>query len=134
MLIFVLTGGFAALVNVVTRFGLSTLVRYEIAVAVAYLCGMVFAFLLFRTFVFEQGKGWRGEAVRFTVVNIGSFGLVWVTSVGLARLVFPAIGFIWHAEDIAHLVGVSTPLVSSYYGHKHYSFRRSADLSREPGA
>jgi putative flippase GtrA len=54
---------------------------------------------------------------------------VWVVSVGLARLVFPAVGFTWHADDIAHLIGVTIPAVTSYFGHRHFSF-----ASRRGGA
>jgi putative flippase GtrA len=42
---------------------------------------------------------------------------------GLLHIVFPAIGFFWHAEDIAHFIGLSVPAVTSYFGHKHYTFR-----------
>ena len=47
---------------------------------------------------------------------------------GLARLAFPAVGFDWLAEDIAHLIGVAIPAVTSYFGHRHFSFS-----SRRPG-
>lgn len=129
--LFLLTGGLSAAVNVVSRYLLSTVICYEAAVAIAYMIGMVVAFTLFRRFVFEQGSNWRGEFLRFTVVNVVGFCLVWVVSVGLVRLVFPAIGFHWHAEDIGHLIGVATPVLTSYYGHKHFSFRRSSGVAGE---
>jgi putative flippase GtrA len=64
-----------------------------------------------------------GEYARFALVNAVAFAQVWLVSVGLARLVFPAIDFTWQAETVAHVIGVVSPIVTSYIGHKHFSFR-----------
>ena len=126
---FLLTGGVAAGVNVAARWGLSHAVVYEAAVALAYLAGMTTAYLLSRAFVFARsGRSVTDEAVRFALVNVLALAQVWLVSVGLARLAFPAVGFDWHAEDIAHLIGVAIPAVTSYFGHRHFSFS-----SRRPG-
>lgn len=120
---FLLTGGVAAGVNVVSRWLLSHATPYEIAVVLAYLVGMVTAYLLSRAFVFARsGRTVTDEALRFALVNVVALVQVWIVSVGLARLVFPAVGFNWHAEDIAHLIGVVIPAVTSYFGHRHFSF------------
>jgi putative flippase GtrA len=123
---FVLTGGIAAGVNVAARWGLSHALSYEVAVAVAYLFGMATAYMLARIFVFERsGRGAGSELFRFAVVNVFALAQVWLVSVGLARLAFPAIGFEWHAEDIAHVIGVAIPAVTSYFGHRHFSFAKA---------
>ena len=120
---FLMTGGVAAGANVVSRWLLSHAMVYEIAVVLAYLVGMVTAYLLSRAFVFARsGRTVADEALRFALVNAVALVQVWAVSVGLARLVFPAIGFGWHAEDIAHLIGVAIPAVTSYFGHRHFSF------------
>ena len=49
-----------------------------------------------------------------------------VVSVGLARFIFPATGFAWHAETVAHVIGVAVPVFTSYLGHKHFSFAAKA--------
>lgn len=122
---FLLTGGVAAGVNVAARWLLSHVIGYEAAVALAYLVGMATAYLLSRAFVFARsGRSMADEAVRFALVNVVALAQVWIVSVGLARLVFPAIGFTWHAEDIAHMIGVAIPAVTSYFGHRHFSFAR----------
>lgn len=128
---FLLTGGVAAGVNVVSRWLLSHVMAYEAAVVAAYLAGMATAYLLTRTFVFARsGRTVADEALRFALVNLVALAQVWVVSVGLARLVFPATGLVWHAEDIAHLIGVAIPAVTSYFGHRHFSFSRRREDTR----
>lgn len=120
---FVLLGGVAAGVNAGSRFALSPWLGFELAVAVAYVTGMVVAYLLFRRFVFgASDRGAGSEVWRFTIVNLIALVIVWCVSVGLARVVFPAIAFTWHAEDIAHLIGIAAPVVTSFIGHKRYTF------------
>jgi putative flippase GtrA len=120
---FIVTGGIAALVNLGSRWLLSHALPYEAAVALAYLVGMTTAFLLARMFVFHaSGASWLVEYGRFAVVNAFSFLVVLGVSAGMLRLVLPFVGWTWHAEEIAHLVGVVSPIVLSYYAHKHYSF------------
>jgi len=123
---FLITGGIAAGVNVLSRWLLNAALGYEVAVVVAYLIGMTTAYLLSRLFVFaKSGRSTASEAFRFAVVNVFALAQVWLVSVGLARLAFPAIGFTWHAEDIAHVIGVVVPAVTSYFGHRHYSFAKT---------
>jgi putative flippase GtrA len=120
---FLLAGGIAAIVNVLSRIALNSLMRYEIAIVVAYLCGMTTAFVLNKFFVFERsGRGTSAEYVRFGIVNLAAVAQVWIVSVGFARFVFPAMGFEWHAETVAHVIGVMVPVFTSYLGHKHFTF------------
>ena len=135
---FLVTGGIAAGVNVVSRWLLNHAMIYEIAVVIAYLIGMATAYVLARFFVFARsGRSVHDEAIRFAVVNVAALAQVWSVSVGLARGVFPWVGFVWHAEDIAHLVGVAVPAVTSYFGHRHFSFSAASERAareREDGA
>ena len=117
------TGGLAAAVNVASRIVFDLVMPYEAAVAVAYLVGMTTAFFLARLFVFEaSGRSLHVEYGRFALVNVAALVQVLVVSVGLAKLAFPAVGFSWHAELIAHVVGVLSPVLVSYQGHKRFSF------------
>ena len=121
--LFLLAGGTAAIVNIVSRIAFNWVMPYEIAIIVAYLCGMTTAYLLNRQFVFAaSGRGVASEYTRFALVNLAAVAQVWIVSVGLARLVFPAIGFTWHPETVAHVIGVTIPVFTSYLGHKHFSF------------
>ena len=68
----------------------------------------------------RRGRGRVSFGLR--IINLVALAQVWVVSVGLARLLFPAIGFGWHAETVAHVTGVAVPVFTSYFGHKHFSF------------
>lgn len=121
---FLFTGGIAAAVNVASRWALSLSMSYEAAVAVAYLIGMTTAFALARVYVFERGqRAMHRQYVRFACVNAVAFAQVWLVSVGLARFAFPLVGFAWYPETIAHIIGVASPIATSYLGHKHFSFQ-----------
>jgi putative flippase GtrA len=125
---FAVTGGIAAVCNLGSRILFSRVMRYELAIMLAYLIGMIVAYTLARGFVFEISKTpWYTQLSRFAIVNIFGFSQVWLVSVGLVRVFFPWIGFGWHPEDVAHLVGVASPIFVSYYAHKHFSFRPIAD-------
>lgn len=121
---FLLTGGTAAAVNLISRFLLNFAIAFEWAVAVAHVIGMGVAYVLARRLVFgASGRAPGHEFARFAAVNVVSLAIVWTVSVGLARIVFPATGLVWHAEDIAHVIGVSLTAVTSYFGHKYFTFR-----------
>jgi putative flippase GtrA len=121
---FTITGGIAAVCNVGSRFLMSRVMGYGLAVLLAYLVGVVVAFVLARSFVFEKsGSRWHEQLARFAIVNVFGLAQVWLISIGLVRVVFPWMAFHWHPEDIAHLIGVASPVFVSYYAHKHFSFR-----------
>jgi len=125
---FVVAGGLAAIVNIGSRIVFNLMMPYEISILVAYVCGMTVAYFLNKKFVFAaSGRGVTSEYVRFTLVNLAAVAQVWIVSVGLARLLFPAMGFNWHAETVAHVIGVLVPVFASYLGHKHFSFAARAD-------
>lgn len=124
---FLITGGVAAAVNVVSRYFLNFVWSFEVAVVLAYLLGMLTAYVLARKFVFPaSGRMMRSELFRFSIVNLFSLIAVWGISVGLVRIVFPIIDFTWHTQDVAHLIGVGAPAATSFIGHRYYSFRAIA--------
>jgi 4-hydroxybenzoate polyprenyltransferase/putative flippase GtrA len=123
---FLVVGGLAALANWGSRFIFQPFMNLSLAVVAAYVVGMLVSFTLNRLWVFEpSGRRIADEAVRFTLVNIVSFGLVWLITLGLAEMVFPAVGFTWHADAVAHGIGVVSPAAASYLGHRYFTFARS---------
>ncbi|TDY25469.1 putative flippase GtrA [Paraburkholderia sp. BL6665CI2N2] len=123
-LLFLLTGGFAAAVNWGSRIVYNKWMPYPAAIVVAYITGMITAFILAKLFVFTKSTQSTGRSVFFfTLVNLVAVVQTWVVSVGLAYYVFPRMGFTWHIRDAAHAVGVAVPVFTSYVGHKRWSFK-----------
>ncbi|MBD9449817.1 GtrA family protein [Rhizobium sp. RHZ01] len=120
---FVISGGVAAAVNILARIGLSEITSYSIAIVIAYLFGMTTAYLLMKFFVFEDsGKSIANEYLRFGLVNVVALLQVWLVSMALVRWLFPAIDFNWYGETLAHIIGVSSPVATSYVAHKYFTF------------
>ncbi|WP_031362318.1 GtrA family protein [Caballeronia sordidicola] len=123
-LVFLLTGGFAAAVNWGSRIVYNIWMPYSSAIIVAYITGMITAFILAKLFVFKSSTQSTGKSVFFfTLVNLVAVLQTWAVSVGLAYWLFPRLGMNWHDRDIAHLVGVAIPVFTSYVGHKRWSFK-----------
>lgn len=120
---FIAMGGIAAGANIGARWLLSFAMTFEVAVALSYLVGMITAFVLMRLLVFAPSdRPVSTQFLRFTMVNALSFTQVWMVSVGLVRIVFPAVGFAWHDETVGHIIGVLSPVVTSYLLHQQFSF------------
>jgi putative flippase GtrA len=123
-LLFVLTGGAAALVNVLSRIGFSVVLRFELAVLAAYAIGMVTAYILARRYVFTgSGQSVKRSFAAFALVNLVAVLQTWLVSVGLRHLLLPMIGAVALVDLVAHSFGVIVPVFTSYLGHKHVSFR-----------
>ena len=123
-LLFLLTGGFAAAVNWGSRIVYNKWMPYSAAIVVAYITGIITAFILAKLFVFTKSTQSTGRSVFFfTLVNLVAVVQTWAVSVGLAYYVFPRMGMTWHARDLAHAVGVAVPVFTSYIGHKKWSFK-----------
>ena len=122
---FLLVGGVSALVNFVARIFINRVVSFGVAVVLAYVVGMITAFVLAKFCVFERsGRHHLHELRDFTIVNLFAVAQVWGISVGLAEHVFPAIDYTFYAPEVAHLIGLGVPAVTSYFGHKYFSFRK----------
>lgn len=123
-LAFLVTGGIAALVNLASRVLYNAWTSFSTAVILAYLTGMLTAFILARCFVFkDSGQSMQRSAGWFVLVNFVAVLQTWGISVGLAFFVFPRLGIETFAKEAAHAIGVAVPVFTSYLGHKYYSFR-----------
>ena len=122
-LIFLGLGGLAAVTNLIVRYLLNFIMPFELAVILAYLAGMVVAFILFGKVLFVSSQGSLTRRVsRFVQVNMLGAALAWLVSVFMARIALPAVGWTFHPLEIAHFVGVAAPALSSYVLHKRYTF------------
>lgn len=123
-MVFLLTGGFAAAVNFGSRIVYNQWMGFSSAVILAYLTGMVTAFVLAKLLVFtESRQSLKRSGTFFVLVNIVAIAQTWAISMGLAYYLLPWLGVMQHARDIAHAVGVAVPVFTSYLGHKRWSFR-----------
>ena len=104
------------------RMLLSQFASYPVAIVLAYLVGMITAFVLMRGQVFgtkgqaseQRDCGVRGGQRTGTSRHSRSASRLRTTFChGWASI---------DSETIAHLVGVAVPIVTSYYGHKYWTF------------
>jgi putative flippase GtrA len=123
-LLFLLTGGVAATANFSSRIAYSLWLDYSAAIGLAYLTGMIVAFVLARLFVFKDARqSLYYSAMFFVLVNFLAVLQTWLISLGLAYYLLPQVGIESFREEIAHAVGVVVPVFTSYIGHKYLSFR-----------
>ena len=91
--IFLVTGGLAAAVNFGSRIVYNQWVEFSSAVILAYLTGMITAFLLARTFVFTDGsQSVKRSATFFVLVNAVAVLQTWGISMLLAYYVLGWLG------------------------------------------
>lgn len=123
-ILFLVTGGMAAMVNFGSRMVYNEWVSFPKAIVLAYLTGMVTAFVLAKCLVFKQSEQSVGRsAFLFAAVNVVAVLQTWLISMGLVMYALPALGVKLWVHEIAHAVGVVVPVFTSYLGHKHVSFR-----------
>lgn len=121
---FLVAGGIAAGVNFGSRFLFSIYFSYGLSVFFSYLVGMLVAFLLMRTHVFNAGQGSLApQILKFVGVNVLAVLQTLVISLLLAHWLLPSVGIVKQAEALGHLTGVIVPVITSYFGHKLLSFR-----------
>lgn len=123
---FLLAGGTAALANFGSRICLSYWMPYVPAIIVAYVVGMITAFVLNRLFVFTSSQNpIHNQIYWFILVNVAAVTQTALISVWLADYVLPMLHVYNQTQTIAHAVGVTVPIATSYVGHKHLTFRKS---------
>jgi putative flippase GtrA len=123
-MLFLLTGGTAAAVNFSSRILYSQRFDFSTAVILAYMTGMITAFILAKLFVFRKSKqSVRRSALFFILVNLVAVLQTWGISMGLAHYLLPYLGITLYVQEIAHATGVAVPVFTSYIGHKRWSFR-----------
>jgi putative flippase GtrA len=122
---FVLACGVAALANFSSRIVFGFLVFYEFSIILAYIVGIITAYLLCRKYVFRSKKNRpQQEVTYFILVNVFAIIQTLVVSVLCCDYLF--INFISnlsYRESLSHFLGVCFPVFSSYFGHKYFSFK-----------
>ena len=122
--VFLITGGTSAAVNFSSRIIYNHWVDFSTAVVLAYLTGMVTAFVLAKLFVFKNSQqNIHCSIAFFCLVNLMAVAQTLAISMTFAYYVLPYVRVTLFAPEIAHAVGVVVPVFSSYIGHKRWSFR-----------
>jgi len=123
-LIFLITGGIAALINFGSRVIYNIFVNFSYAVILAYLTGMVTAFILVKKYVFNKSIQKLHKSIMFfSLVNLVALAQTWLISMSLAYYLLPHFGIVDYVLEISHAVGIAAPVFTSYLGHKYFSFK-----------
>lgn len=123
--IFVFCGGLAACANLGSRWLFSHWLPYAAAIVLAFFVGLLSGYLLFKFVVFDSAHSRRvlRESLWYMLVNMLALAQTLLISLLLARWLFPKTGMTFYPEDVAHLFGVALPIVTSYFGHKYFTFK-----------
>lgn len=128
---FIMVGVISGSVNVLTRMIFNIFTSYEVAVVIAFLVALTLAFVLNRCFVFKAVDGTtKTQYIKFAATNLFVLLQVWLISVGLVRFIFPYLDFHWHGETLAHVIGVASPMATSFFAYKYFVFAHDPALVR----
>lgn len=129
---FLIAGSVAALVNWVARFPLELVMPFAAAVLAAMVIGMLCGFLLYDRWVFPGSTRALASKIRdFVAVNFVSQVVMFIVTIGVRELLLFA-G--WAATPLAitlsgagaHLLGIASGAIVSFFGHRAITFRAQA--------
>ncbi|MCC4599003.1 GtrA family protein [Xanthomonas melonis] len=122
-LLFLIAGSIAAAVNFGSRLVFSGWMRYVPAIILAYCLGMITAFILNKVLVFQKAQNDLSHQMTwFLIVNLAAVLQTIMISLALSRWLLPALQINFYNETVAHAFGVAVPVITSYFGHKYFSF------------
>ena len=122
-LLFIVAGGFAALVNIFSRALLSLFMNFSSSVLIAYFIGMVIAFILTKKFVFlSNNLDDKKSFLSFTLVNLFAVLQTYFISIYFREILLNSFPKTSLANLISHTIGVLFPVITSFFGHKYLSF------------
>jgi len=120
---FLFVGIAAAGINWATRYTLGLWVSFNWAVFAAYFFGMATAFLLNKRYVFPYSSiPVPVQAQRFIFINISFLPLVWGGSI-IIRHFMDYFGINYHADEIAHAIALTLPMIITFSLYKFFAFR-----------
>ena len=130
-LLFIVAGGFAALVNIISRALLSLYMNFSSSVVIAYFIGMTIAFLLTKKFVFlSKNLDNKKSFLSFTLVNLFAVMQTYFISIYFREMILNSFSKTSFANLISHTIGVLFPVITSFFGHKYLSFGKISSKKR----
>lgn len=119
-----MAGGFAAACNFLSRMVFNKWFSFSTSIVLAYVIGMITAFILNKTVVFKEStQDLHTSILFFSIINLFAIFQTWIVSMSLNFYVFPFLDIKSNSEMFAHAIGVIFPVFTSYLGHKHLSFK-----------
>ena len=121
---FVITGGIAALVNIITRLIFSFFIDFTFSILLSYFIAMVLAYSLARRFVFRKSKkSIYSSFALFSLINLLAVVQTLLISIITRDYLLEKMINLQYANFISHTLGVATPIFTSFLGHKYLSFK-----------
>lgn len=103
------------------RFG--KVVGSLVTVGISHVLGVLFAFVMHRRLVFRV----RGHVLR----DLARFWSVYLTALGINIVALPVLVEMGLGRIPAQAIILASTTLLSYFGHRHFSFRRSAAEARD---
>ena len=122
---FILSGVISTLANIAAVRLVRFAVSYEVALLAGIVAGLLVSFALTKLFAFGS-RSWSrapGEAARFVVVFLAGCVLYWAAAVTVSRLGLAYGLSSLVAETGGILAGGGVMMVSSYLGHRFFTYR-----------
>jgi len=89
-----------------------------VTVGISHVLGVLFAFVMHRRFVFHV----RGHVLR----DLARFESVYLTALGINAIALPVLVELGLHRIPAQAIILASTTLLSYFGHRHFSFRRGA--------
>lgn len=126
-IVFLMVGLISLIINFCSRIIYNYSFSFSTSIILAYVTGMIAAFTLGKLFVFKNSKQTLTRSIIFFIlVNLVGMLQTWFFSLLLAYYVLPALDVQSHTRVIAHLLGLTSPMFTSFLGHKFFTFRESS--------
>jgi putative flippase GtrA len=122
---FILSGVTATLGNIAAVWVARHFVSFEIALLAGILAGVTISFLLSKLFAFGSLSWERAgsEATRFLIVYAVSCAAYWAVAVVSGRFLLVHGVAVETAEIAGVLIGAATMMLTSYFGHRFFTYR-----------
>ena len=125
-ILFILTGGLSAIINLSSRIIISNFLGFEISVLISYLIGMITAYYLAKKYVFlNSKKSYKKSLPIFALVNFVAVLQTFFISKYIRIWLMNIFNNLMIIDFISHLCGVIFPIFSSFFGHKYITFGNS---------
>ena len=123
-ILFIITGGTSAIINILSRIILSNFFRFEIAILISYGIGMITAFSLAKRYVFlNSNKSIKKSFPAFALVNLISVLQTFFVSIFIKSWLLILFKNLSIIELISHTCGLGILVFTSFYGHKYITFK-----------